>query len=199
MPLDSTEHEETLKWIAYGPRCSARSYTGFIVNGQRFHTTSIDRRSQNSGVYYEATTVCRSSAKDTSQVVDLVSYYGRVTDILLMDYNVFYVPLFRCEWAVKGNGVKIEDGFTLVDLHHSQASFASDPYILASQAKQVFYSREHESSHWYTVMRGPSRKYSKEDIHEGTADIGPLPSNIDMEIDIDDAENVRSDCEGIYV
>ncbi|XP_048611476.1 uncharacterized protein LOC125585824 [Brassica napus] len=179
-PLDSTEHEETLKWIAYGPRCSAR-------------------KSQNSGVYYEATSVCRSSAKDTSQVVDLVSYYGRVTDIILMDYNVFYVPLFRCQWAIKGNGVKIEDGFTLVNMNQSQASFASDPYILASQAKQVFYSREDESSNWYIVMRGPSRRYSKEDIQEGNADIGPLPSNFDMDVDMDEAENARTDCEGIYV
>ncbi|XP_013594286.1 PREDICTED: uncharacterized protein LOC106302291 [Brassica oleracea var. oleracea] len=199
VPLDSTEHEETLKWIAYGPRCSARSYTGFIVNGQRFHTISVDRKSQNSGVYYEASAVCRSSAKDTSQVVDLVSYYGRVTYIILMDYNVFYVPLFRCQWAVKGNGVKIEDGFTLVNMNQSQASFASDPYILASQAKQVFYSREDESSNWYIVMRGPSRRYSKEDIQEGNADIGPLPSNFDMDVDMDEAENARTDCEGIYV
>lgn len=199
VPLDSTEHSDTLKWIAYGPRSSARSYTGFIVNGQRFHTTSVDRKSQNSGVYYEATAVCRASAKDTSQVVDLVSYYGRVTDIILMDYNIFYVPLFRCQWAVKGNGVKIEDGFTLVNKSHSQASFASDPYILASQAKQVFYSREDESSNWYIVMKGPSRRYSKEDMQEGNADIGPLPSDVDMDVDIDEAENARTDCEGIYV
>ncbi|XP_056848905.1 uncharacterized protein LOC108829822 [Raphanus sativus] len=199
VPLDSTAHDETLKWIAYGPRCSARSYTGFIVNGQRFHTISVDRKSQNSGVYYEATAVCRSSAKDTSQVVDLVSYYGRVTDIILVDYKIFYVPLFRCQWAVKGNGVKIEDGFTLVNMNHSQASFTSDPYILASQAKQVFYSREDESSNWYIVMRGPSRRYSKEETQEGTVDIGPLPSNIDMDAEIDEAENARSDAEGINV
>ena len=160
---------------------------------------SVDRKSQNSVVYYEATAVCRASAKDTSQVVDLVSYYGRVTDIILIDYNVFYVPLFRCQWAVKGNRVKIEDGFTLVNMNQSQASFASDPYILASQAKQVFYSREDESSNWYIVMKGPSRRYSKEDIQEGNADIGPLPSNVDLDVDIDDAENVRTDCEGIYV
>ena len=198
VPLDSTEHDETLKWIAYGLRCSARSYTGFIVNGLRFHTTLVDRKSQNSGVYYEATAVCRSSATDTSQVVDLVSYYGRVTGIILVDYNIFYVPLFRCQWAVKGNGVKIEDGFILVNKNHSQASFASDPYILASQAKQIFYSREDESSNWYIVMKGPSRRYSKEDIQEGTADIGLLPSNIDMDADIDEAENARTDCEGIY-
>ncbi|XP_010490056.1 PREDICTED: uncharacterized protein LOC104767772 [Camelina sativa] len=153
--LDSDIHEETLKWLAYGPRSSTRSYTGYIVNGQRFHTSSVDRKSQNSGILYEATAVCRSSAKDTSQVVVMVSYYGRLTDIILLDYNVFYVPLFRCQWAVMGNGVKVDDGFTLVNLNHSQISFLRDPYILASQAKQVFYSREDETSSWYVVMRGP--------------------------------------------
>ena len=132
-------------------------------------------------------------------MVDLISYYGRVTDIILIDYNVFYVPLFRCQWAVKGNGVKIEDGFTLINMHQSQASFSSDPYILASQAKQVFYSRENETSNWYIVMRGSSRRYSKEDVHEGNAEIGPLPTNFDMDFDNDDADNARTDCEGIYV
>ena len=92
--------------------------------------------------------------------------------------------------------MKIEDGFTLFNMNQSQASVASDPYILASQAKQVFYSREDESSNWYIVMRGPSRRYSKEDIQEGNAEIGPLPTNIDMEVDNDEA---RTDCEGIYV
>ncbi|CAA7023802.1 unnamed protein product [Microthlaspi erraticum] len=193
--LDSTRHGETLKWLAYGPRCSARSYTGYIVNGQWFHTNSVDRKCQNSGVFYEATSVCRSSAKDTSQVDDWVSYYGRVSEIILLDYNVFYVALFRCQWAVLGNGVKIDDGFTLVNLHHSQTSFLRDPYILASQAKQVFYSREDELSNWYVVMRGPSRRYSKEEVQEGNADIGQLPSTVVM----DESEISRCDCEGIYV
>ncbi|CAE6176640.1 unnamed protein product [Arabidopsis arenosa] len=188
-----TEHEETIKWLAYGPRCSARSYTGYIVNGQRFHTSSVQKQSQNSGVYYEATAMCRSSAKDTSQVVDLVSYYGRVTDIILLDYNVFYVPIFRCHWTVKGNGVKVEDGFTLVNLNQSQVSFLKDPYILASQANQVFYSREDDSSSWYVVMRGSSRRYSKEDIREGNAEMGPLPADVNMDDEMDESENARTD------
>ncbi|KAG7552219.1 Transposase-associated domain [Arabidopsis thaliana x Arabidopsis arenosa] len=198
IPLDSDDHEDTLKWLAYGPRNIARSYTGYIVNGLRFHTTSVDRLSQNSGVYYEATTMCRSSAKDTSHVVDWVSYYGRLTDIILLDYNVFYVPIFRCQWAVRGNGVKIEDGFTLVNLFQSQVSFARDPYILASQAKQVFYSREDDSSNWFVAMRGPSRRYNEE--AEDLADVGPLPSDIDMVTEelSDESQNARTDCEGIY-
>lgn len=166
------------------------------MNDQRFRTISVDRKSQNSGVLYEAIAVCRSSAKDSNQVSAVVSYYGMITDIVLLDYNVFYVPLFRCQWAVLGNGVKIDDGFTLVNLNHSQVSFLKDPYILASQAKQIFYSREDESSSWHVVMRWSSRKYSDEDRN---AEIGPLPSNLQLDIDIDEAENARTDCEGIYV
>ena len=169
------------------------------MNGQRFHTRSLERQIQNSGVYYEATAMCRSSAKDTTQVVDLVSYYGTVTDIILLDYNVFYVPIFRCQWAVRGNGVKVEDGFTLVNLNQSQVSFLKDPFILASQAKQVFYSRVDDSSSWYVAMKGSSRRYSKEDAQEGNAEIGPLPADIDMDAEMDEAEYARSDCEGIYV
>ncbi|RID50398.1 hypothetical protein BRARA_H01129 [Brassica rapa] len=201
IPIDSVHEEETLKWLAYGPRSIARSYTGYIVNGLRFHTNLVHRLSQNSGVYYEATTMCRSSARDTSQVVDVVSYYGRVVDIILLDYNAFYVPIFRCQWAVKGNGVKVEDGFTLVNFNHSHISFAKDPFILASQATQIFYSRENDESSWYVVMKGPSRRYSNEKVEDLHAEVGPLPSDMDMSLEdiSDEAENVRDDCEGIYV
>ncbi|XP_024013416.1 uncharacterized protein LOC112087769 [Eutrema salsugineum] len=201
IPMISDRHEETLKWLAYDPRNTARSYTGYIVNGQRFHTTSVHRQSQNSGVFYEATAMCRSSARDTSQVVDLVEYYGRVTDIILLDYNVFYVPLFKCQWAVRGNGVKIEDGFTLVNLNQSQVSFHKDPYILASQAKQVFYSKEDDSSSWYVVLRGPTRRYNEDNPEDGNVEVGPLPSSAEMDIDDfnDEAANARADCEGIYI
>jgi len=159
----------------------------------------VDKKTQNSGVYYKATAICRSSAKDTSQVVDLVSYYGCITDIILLDYNVFYVPLFRCNWAVKGNGVKQEDGFTLVNLNHSQVSFLRGPYILASQAKQVFYLREDGSSPWYVAFRGSSRRFSQKEFVDSVAAIGTLPPNVDIDADLDEAENERTDCEGIYV
>jgi len=134
----------------------------------------VDKKTQNSGVYYEASAICRSSAKDTSQVVDLVSYYGCITDIILLDYNVFYVPLFRCNWAVKSNGVKQEDGFTLVNLNHSQVSFLRDPYILASQAKQVFYLKEDDSSPWYVALRGSSRRFGQKEFVDSVATIGTL-------------------------
>ncbi|XP_024006560.1 uncharacterized protein LOC112083065 [Eutrema salsugineum] len=201
IPVTSENHDETLNWLAYGPRANARSFSGYIINGLRFHTISVDRQTQNSGVLYEATAMCRSSAKDTSQMVDLVSYYGRVVEIILIDYNTFYIPVFRCLWANIGNGVKVEDGFTLVNLNQSQMAFARDPYILASQAKQVFYSRVDETSTWYVAMRGPTRRYTEEDCEDGHADVGPLPAVVDMDAHdlVDDSTNARADCEGIYV
>ncbi|XP_013723380.2 uncharacterized protein LOC106427185 [Brassica napus] len=160
IPIDSGTHDETLKWLAYGPRTNARSYTGYIVNGQRFHTHSVHKQTQNSGVFYEATAMCR---------------------------------------AIRGNKVKVEDGFTLVNLNQSHVSFNTDPYILTSQAKQVFYSRENDTSSWYVVLKGQSRRYSEADEEEVNPYIGPLPSSIDMEVEIEDAHNARVDCEGIYV
>ncbi|CAE5974205.1 unnamed protein product [Arabidopsis arenosa] len=167
-----------------------------ISTGKSISLSEMEKKIAHMAVIQNMAVVdpyAESSAKDTSQVVDLVSYYGRVTDIILLDYNVFYVPLFLCQWAVKGNGVKEEDGFTLVNLNHSQVSFSRDPYILASQAKQVFYSREDESSSWYVAMRGPSRRFSQKDFQAGNADISPLPANIDMGVDLDEAENERTD------
>ncbi|XP_010513121.1 PREDICTED: uncharacterized protein LOC104789069 [Camelina sativa] len=55
IPMTS-DHEDALKWLAYGPRLCARSYTGYIVNGNRFHTVSVDigKLKTVSGGYYTA-------------------------------------------------------------------------------------------------------------------------------------------------
>jgi len=109
-----------------------------VVNGHRYHCDDVKRNTQNSGVAYEAFSMCRASAKDSKQMADMVAYYGVIKEIILVDYHMFQVPLFKCSWAHKGKGVKEEEGFTLVNLHMNQSSFANDPYILPSQAKQVF-------------------------------------------------------------
>ncbi|XP_062075977.1 uncharacterized protein LOC133780117 [Humulus lupulus] len=124
----------------------AASYTGYIINGQRFHVHDIEKSTQNSGVSIEVTTMCRSSAKDVSQVPNLVSYYGVIREIILLDYYIVQIPIFKCELENVPNGVRVEDSLTLVNLHQSQWSVGRYPFILASQAKQVFYSREHDSS-----------------------------------------------------
>jgi len=97
------------------------------------------RKTQNSGVTYEAFSMCRSSARDTRHIADMVVFYGVIQEIILLDYHIFQVPIFKCKWANKGNGVREDEGFTLVNVNVNQSGYREDPYILASQAKHVFY------------------------------------------------------------
>ncbi|XP_013729011.2 uncharacterized protein LOC106432716 [Brassica napus] len=202
IPSNSKDHSKKLKWLAFGPRAEAQTYKGYIVNGHRFHTDDVQRKTQNSGVSYEAFTMCRSSARDTNQKADIVAYYGVIQEIILLDYQMFQVPLFKCKWANKGHGVTEEEGFTLVNLHVNQSAFRQDPYIMLSQAKQVFYSREDESSPWYVVMKAPPRGYHElETEAEFVAPVSSLQHSEDLENQSSDDESfcVRDDCEGIYI
>ncbi|XP_010419111.1 PREDICTED: uncharacterized protein LOC104704777 [Camelina sativa] len=153
-------HSTKLRWLAFVPRHTAQSYKGYVINAHRFHRDDVKRITQNSGVTYEAFNMCRSSARDSRQMADMVVYYRVVKEIIILDYHMFQVPLFKCSWANRGYGVKEEDNFTLVNLYMNQSSFLQDPYIMPSQAKQVFYSREDDSSSWYVVMRAPPRGLS---------------------------------------
>ena len=55
-----------------------------------------------------------------------------------MQYIGFFIPVFRCNWVDSHAGVEYDElGFTLVNL--DKLGHKEDPYILASQAKQVFY------------------------------------------------------------
>ncbi|TYJ98659.1 uncharacterized protein E5676_scaffold507G00490 [Cucumis melo var. makuwa] len=159
--LDSSfeGYSDLLKRLANGPTKNVMSYTGYIINGKRFHTKSVEKSTQNSGVVVDATTLCRSSAKDKSQVIDVVAYYGVLQEIILLDYYVYQLLIFKCDWANVHNEVKVEEGFTLVNLHQSQSKFVREPFILASQGKQVFYARENDTSNWYVVLKAPPRGF----------------------------------------
>jgi hypothetical protein len=109
---------------------------------------------------------------------------------------------FYCDWENIGNGVKVEDGFTLVNLHQGQRQLEKEPFILASQAKQVFYSRDSSDSNWYVVLQAPPRGRHDLDMYEENVDIfsGPLDvSRIDKNFADEDGSYVRKDCEGDYV
>ena len=67
-----------------------------------------------------------------------MSYYGVLNEIWDIDYHMFRIPLFKCDWVQNNRGIKIDEfDFTLVDLNH--LGHKSDPFILASQATHVFY------------------------------------------------------------
>ena len=73
---------------------------------------------------------------------------------------------------------------------------------MPSQAGQVFYSREDESSPRYVVMKAPPRGYH--DLKTEAKFIAPLSSiqhceDLEDETSDDESFCVRDDCEGTYI
>ena len=106
------------------------------VNGYKFCTEKHDEglTTQNSGVV-----IVGNNGSDT------LSYYGVLTDIIQVQYfSHKRVVIFKCKWfdAHSGErGVKVDKyGFESINVDRFLKTQSQEPYILASQAKQVFYA-----------------------------------------------------------
>ncbi|KAA0058414.1 putative TNP1-like transposon protein [Cucumis melo var. makuwa] len=166
--LDSSVegYSELLKWLANGPRKNAMSYTGYIINGKRFHTKSVEKSTQNNGVAVDATTLCRSNAKDKSQVMDVVAYYGVLQEIILLDYYVYQLPIFKCDWANVRNGVKVEEGFTLVNLHQTPPKGFHDLEMYDENYDDTLVSNENISNAVEDVDESDKLTYARQDCED---------------------------------
>ena len=108
---------------------------------------------QNSGVSLVAYAMHFASSKDKNPVEAEMTYYGVIEHIWEIDYTTFRVPVFRCKWVDDNHGKKVDElGFTLVDF--SREGHQKEPYIMASQAKQVFYMRDPSDENWHVVLQG---------------------------------------------
>ena len=148
----------TLKWLAYGPDMPVRSYEGYDVNGYTFYTQRQDAKStmQNSGVSVEASSIefergNNNATRDVKQF-----YYGVIEEIWELGFKDFNIALFKCKWVDNRRGVRSDElGFTLVDF--SRVGHEDDPFIFATQVKQVFYIRDPADSKWSIVLQSKRR------------------------------------------
>ena len=149
---------ETLRWITHGPNHYVSKYHGYIINGCRCHTKERGELCaiQNSGVSVVASTMQIASANDKNLIFCELCFYGVITEIWDLDYTMFMIPVFKCDWVDNNNDIKVDDlGFTLVDL--TKVAHKSDSFILASQAKQVFYVQDQLESRWSVVLSTPQK------------------------------------------
>ncbi|XP_028074364.1 uncharacterized protein LOC114276753 [Camellia sinensis] len=151
---------DEIKTLALGPSKKAMRFSGYIINGTRYHTRSREwrRKTQNSGVMVKAKTCSYASTRDMNLVEGEVAYYGYVTDIieLYYSYDRRYV-LFMCDWIDNNKGLKQDGfGFTLVNFNHllyTKKQNSDEPFILASQAQQVFYVNDPIEADWDVVVK----------------------------------------------
>ena len=85
-----------------------------------YHSKERDdlRVTQNSRVSIVASTMQIASAKDQKLVFGKLCFYGIINKIWDLDYTMFRIPVFKCDWVDNKNDIKVYDlGFTLVDFN----------------------------------------------------------------------------------
>ncbi|RVW63031.1 hypothetical protein CK203_062926 [Vitis vinifera] len=123
------------------------------------------------------------------------------------DYNMFRIPIFKCDWVDNKNGIKVDElGFTLVDF--SKIGHKSDPFILASQAQQVFYVEDQLDPKLSIVLSIPPKDFNNmeglDDFTDNCMEHHPFISSMpEVEsfdvMDESEAIYMREDCEGIWI
>ncbi|KAL2339104.1 hypothetical protein Fmac_013550 [Flemingia macrophylla] len=192
---------ETLQRLALGPNFDVFTFSAYDINNYTFYTKTQDDKStmQNSGVMIVAESEHFATRHDKNLVTASMSYFGVIEDIWEVDYGPFKVPVFKCKWVDINNGVKVdENDFTMVDLN--RIGHRDEPFIMASQVKQVFYVTDAVDNIWSMVIHGTSNHLNVEEADAMQTPSLPNASQSFHDVfDVDYVHAVRDDHEeGIW-
>ncbi|GKB70504.1 hypothetical protein Tco_0931916, partial [Tanacetum coccineum] len=159
--VNDCQESSEIRVLSRGP-LSMNRYSGCMVNGYRFHTKirEIDRKTQDSGIMVKG-----------EYGEDIIDYYGILQEVLEVEYlgENKRVLVFKCDWFKVGDkkGLQVDRESAAISINMSRKWFKDQPYILASQAKQVFYVPDLKlGKHWYVVESSPPRKLFDVPVHE---------------------------------
>lgn len=162
--------------MSYGPSKSVTCYSGIIVNGYRFHTkeNGKNKATMNSGV------CVRGSIYGENDL----DYYGILEEILELSYlgTQNKVLLLRCHWFDPINGVKVDVRYDLVDVKPNSKLQSNEPFVLASQAQQVYYTMYPQSNgrgrgDWWAACKVKRKLFVAESFNNDHVDLNQLDAN----------------------
>ena len=124
---------DELRQVAGGFDPRVNSYTGYDVNGYRFHTSSYEqtrpnRKTTNSGVFTQGT--------------DELDYYGKVEEIYELSFHgakPLQPVIFKCHWF-DPRVTRRTPQLGLVEIRQDSVYTQDDVYIVSQQATQVYYT-----------------------------------------------------------
>lgn len=132
-----------------------------MVNGYRFHTYSYgqNKSTMNSGV----------CVRGNNYGENELDYYGIVHEVLEVEYvgHKNHVVLFKCHWFDPVRGVRVDARYDIVEVNHKSRLNAYEPFILANQSQQVYYtkyptSRSKDRNDWWVVCKVKAKLYLAE-------------------------------------
>ena len=104
----------------------------------------------------------------------------------MFDYEKFQIPIFGCKWVENNSGIQMDkSGFLKVDLN--KVGYKDEPFILATQAKQVFYVTDPTSTKWSIVL------FSNKVIDDNIGEKGDVYVENESYIIDDPDENIGAD------
>jgi len=125
---------DELRCVSQGFNSKVNMYEKYDVNGYRFHTEGHQNsrpgaKTINTGVFTKGQ--------------DDFDYYGRLQNVYELTFNTGPVELnlvvFRCHWFDPRDGQRNTPSIGLVEVRPSSTYSGSDVFVVAHQARQVYY------------------------------------------------------------
>ncbi|PHU01230.1 hypothetical protein BC332_31017 [Capsicum chinense] len=155
-----------IQWLVRGPNNVVRRFKEYNIHGFKFRTLRKEHglKTQNSGVVMSSLTKRFSNGREFVEQSSDDIYYGKLVDIIELNYyRKLKVVLFKCIWVdtTLYKGIKI-DQFEITSvifshLIHTGAKEIDEPFILATDARMVYYVDDPIDEDWCVVCHMKSR------------------------------------------
>jgi hypothetical protein len=166
------EIDENIYYVSRGPDPRAHVFNRCYINGFLFRGSSIENflTTQNSGVLVKG---------DAS--TGNMDWYGVLRRIICLDFHgENEVMLFQCDWfdvptasKNKSRGYN-KDQYGVVDIDMTQFKYSDEPFILSTQAEQVFYVKHAKKQNWCSALRMQPRNLFSMPEAERTQEVREL-------------------------
>ncbi|KAK6780272.1 hypothetical protein RDI58_022456 [Solanum bulbocastanum] len=144
--------DKFFKDISWGP-IIVHTMHQYNVNDFKFATEkySKNKKTNNSGVWVKG---------DDGNQNENVDYFGVLHEILELEYSgwsIKRIVLFQCKWFdPTSRGTREFKQHNIIKVKHTRKYEAYDPFIIAQNAKQVYYAPyplRRDKSDWWVVIK----------------------------------------------
>jgi len=128
------------------PNVKARSFKSMKAYGMHLRVSSAESNlvTADSGVTVTCETVQQSGRLDRNPISGLVTYYGKIIEILELDYGCLKPIVLLCDWVEpirRGNSPYVKEdkyGYTFVKFSRLMRK-SSNSFVFPLQVSQIFF------------------------------------------------------------
>ena len=177
------ERQDFLVNLSHGPLTVVECFSGYKVNGYRFHT-----KARNEGKATYNCGVCVKGVGEGDEVSG--DYYGVLHEIVRVEFTgepIKKCVLFNCEWFDPDvpRGLRYPKFTPYPEVNHTRRYRKYDPFIFADVATQVVYVKYSEGisgkANWWVAIPNKPRgaPKDKENLELAYQQFGMTNMNVD--------------------